>query len=168
MQQYLITYSEACKLARSISQHVDRERIDTFIREAETLDVKPVLGDMLYIAVKRDPVRFTALLQGGVYECPDGTTRSFEGLKSALAYFVYARFVRSSDAQVSRVGFVNKDNEHTSRTNDAEKERVYNDALAIGQRYLQECMEFVRYDAPCRACCSDGREKRGRYKVLGE
>lgn len=168
MQPYLITYNEVFELTRKMSAHLDKDKIDSFIREAENMDLKPVMGDGLMYAVRRDADAFSMLLNGGTYKSADGAVRTFEGLKSALAYFTYARFVRNGDGNVTRVGFTVKDNEHSSRASDAERERTYNDARAIGERYLRECMDFVRTDDACRACCGERKPVGGRYKVLGD
>lgn len=168
MQPYLITYNEVFELTRKMSAHLDKDKIDSFIREAENMDLKPVMGDGLMYAVRRDADAFPMLLNGGTYKGADGAVRTFEGLKSALAYFTYARFVRNGDGNVTRVGFTVKDNEHSSRASDAERERTYNDARAIGERYLRECMDFVKIDDACRACCGERKPVGGRYKVLGD
>lgn len=168
MQPYLITYNEAHTLARKMSVHVENDKIDVFIREAEDMDIKPVLGDSLLLAVKANPSRFQTLLNGGSYVDGMGRKKSISGLKSALSYFVYARFVRNNDGNVTRVGFVNNNNDYSSRVMDAERERAYNDSVAIGQRYLKECMEFVHCDDVCRECFGMTEVKRGKYNVLGD
>lgn len=168
MQQYLITYNEVFELTRKMSVHLDKGKIDSFIREAENMDLKPVLGDSLMIAVRRNPSAFTAFLGGAVYKTPSGEEKSFEGLKTALAYFTYARFVRNGDGNVTRSGFTVKDNEHSSRASELERERTYNDARAIAKRYLRECMDFVKVDDKCRSCCGIPSRKEGKYKVLGD
>lgn len=168
MQPYLITYDEVFELTRKMSVHLERDKIDSFIREAENMDLKPVMGDSLLYAVRRDSSAFVTLLGGGMYRLPSGEVRTFEGLKSALAYFTFARFVRNGDGNVTRSGFMVKDNEHSTRASDAEKERAYNDARAIAERYLRECMEFVRHDETCKACCGERKSSGGRYKVLGD
>lgn len=168
MQPYLITYNEVFELTRKMSAHIERDRIDAFIRESENMDLKPVLGDALFIALKRNPTAYKALLDGGVYDTANGGTKSFDGLKSALAYFTYARFVRNDDGHVTRTGFMVKDNEHSTRASEAEKERTYNDVVSIARKYLMECMEFVSHDEGCRSCCGTARRKEGRYKILGE
>lgn len=168
MQPYLITYEEAHTLARKMSVHMENDKIDIFIREAEDMDVKPVIGDSLLLAVKATPSRFQTLLDGGRYVDGSGKGKSLAGLKSALSYFVYARFVRNNDGNVTRIGFVNNNSDHSTRALDAERERAYNDAVAIGRRYLQECMEFVHCDEVCRDCCGITEVKRGKYKVLGD
>ena len=148
--------------------HIEKDKIDSFIREAENMDLKPVLGDSLLIAIRRNPSDFKALLNGGVYVNPYGEEKSFEGLKSALAYFTFARFVRNNEGNVTRSGFMVKDNEHSSRASETEKERTWNDVRAIGEKYLRECMEFVTQDEVCRSCCGEPKRKEGKYKVLGD
>lgn len=168
MQPYLISYEEAHTLARMMSVHVENTKIDVFIREAEDMDVKPVIGDELLITVKENPSAFQTLLNGGWFTDRRGRKKTLSGLKSALSYFVYARFVRNNDGNVTRIGFVNNNSDHSTRAMDAERERVYNDAVAIGRRYLQECMEFIHCDEVCRECCGINQEKRGKYIVLGD
>ena len=167
MLQYLITCKEVHELTRKMSIHIENDKMDAFIREAENLDVKPVIGDGLFIALHKDYERFTALLNGGVYENEDGELKSFTGLKTALSYFVYARLVRNNDGQVTRMGFVNKDNDHSTRASELERERIYNDAVAIARRYMHECMDFIRQDNECTSCCGT-KPQTGRYKVLGD
>lgn len=168
MQPYLITYNEVFELTRKMSVHIDKDKMDSFIREAENMDLKPVMGDSLLYAVRRDSSAFPALLNGGMYESASGEVKTFEGLKTALAYFTFARFVRNGDGNVTRVGFTVKDNEHSTRASESEKERAYNDARAIAERYLRECMEFVSVDERCQSCCGQRKRKEGRYKVLGD
>ena len=168
MQPYLITYNEVFELTRKMSAHIEKDKIDSFIREAENMDLKPVLGDSLLIAVKRDSTAFAALWNGVLYKTSTGEEKSFEGLKSALAYFTYARFVRNSDGNVTRTGFMVKDNEHSARASDAERQRAWNDVHAIGEKYLRDCMDFVKADEKCRSCCGIHKRIEGRYKVLGD
>lgn len=167
MQPYLIDYNEVFELTRKMSVHIDKDKIDSFIREAENMDLKPVIGDALLYAVKKDSERYAPLLMGGLYETPQGELKSFEGLKSALAYFTFARFVRNGDGNVTRSGFMVKDNEHSARASETEKERAYNDAKSIAERYLSECMEFVKQNEECAKCCKPVR-KASKFKILGE
>ena len=167
MLPYLIDYNEVFELTRKMSVHIDKDKIDAFIREAENMDLKPVMGDALLYAVKADSNAFAPLLNGGTYKTPSGEIKTFEGLKSALAYFTFARFVRNGDGNVTRSGFMVKDNEHSARASESEKERTYNDAKSIAERYLSECMDFVRHDEDCGKCCKPVR-KASKYKILGE
>lgn len=75
MQQYLITTLEVADLSRSMSVHVDEDKIETYIRESESIDIKAALGDALYLDVKENPEKYELLLDGGTYEDKCGEKR---------------------------------------------------------------------------------------------
>ena len=110
MQQYLITTLEVSSLSRSMSVHIDEDKIETYIRESESIDIKSALGDALYLDVKDNPDKYKLLLEGGIYEGKDGK-QLLTGLKTALAYYTYARIVKNGDGNVTRYGFVQKESE---------------------------------------------------------
>ena len=83
MQQYLITTDEVSKLARTMSVHIDTEKIETYIRESENIDLKSALGDTLFLDVKEHPDNYSELLDGSSYDVQCGGRRSFVGLKAA-------------------------------------------------------------------------------------
>lgn len=171
MQQYLITPNEVSILARSISNYVDSEKIGTFLRESETIDIKSALGDALYLDVKEHPENYKTLLNGGIYDIGCGDKRSFSGLKTALAYYTYARIVKNGDSNVTRFGFVKKENEYSSHTEFKEKVIAYNDAFSVADMYLKEC---VRYLDDCKIQFplykGNGKMKANRTicRVIGE
>ena len=142
MQQYLITTDEVSKLARTMSVHIDTEKIETYIRESENIDLKSALGDALFLDVKEHPDNYSELLDGSSYDVQCGGRRSFVGLKAALAYYTYARIVKNGDGSVTRLGFMSKDNEYSSRSDFKEKLMAYNDAFSVADRYLKEHVEF--------------------------
>ena len=143
MQQYLITTDEVSKLARTMSVHIDTEKIETYIRESENIDLKSALGDALFLDVKEHPDNYSELLDGSSYDVQCGGRRSFVGLKAALAYYTYARIVKNGDGSVTRLGFMSKDNEYSSRSDFKEKLMAYNDAFSVADRYLKECVRYL-------------------------
>lgn len=94
MKQYLITTEEVSKLSRDMSIHLDNSKIETYIRESENIDIKSALGDALFLDIKDHPEKYDILLNGGEYQSECSNKRSFVGLKSALAYYAYARIVK--------------------------------------------------------------------------
>lgn len=157
MQHYLITTDEVSNLARTMSVHLDTEKIETYIRESENIDLKSTLGDDLFLDVKEHPENYSELLNGNSYTRKCGGKRSFVGLKTALAYYTYARIVKNGDGNVTRIGFVNKDNEYSSRPDFKEKLMVYNDAFTVAERYMKECVRYL----------NDNREKYPLYSGKG-
>lgn len=143
MQQYLITIDELRSHTRDMSQHVDKAKIEVYLRESENIDIKSALGDALFLDVKDKPDNYKLLLEGGVYETECGDKIVFTGLKSALAYYTFARIVKNGDGNVTRYGFVNKESEYSSRPDIREKMMAYNDAFDIANYCLKECVTYL-------------------------
>lgn len=61
-----------------------------------------------------------------------------------MAYYTYACIVKNGDGNVSRFGFVNKEGEYSSHTVFKEKMMVYSDACSIADRYLKECVLYLK------------------------
>lgn len=142
MQEYLITHDEISTLAREVSQHLERQKIETYIREAENIEVRKALGDDLFIAIKQNPEKYTLLLEGGTYESCGGL-HMFQGLKTTLAYYSYARIIKNGDNHVTRLGFVQKEDEYSRKPESKDKVIAYNDAMSVANSYMKECLDYL-------------------------
>lgn len=171
MQKYLITTLEVSTLSRGMSVHVDEDKIETYIRESESIDIKSALGDALYLDVKEHPEKYELLLDGGTYEDKRGEKKILMGIKTALAYYTYARIVKNGDGNVTRYGFVQKEEEYSSLTDIKEKVMAYDDAFSIADRYLKECVMFLedkKNDYPLYKGNGKIKANRTVYRVLGD
>lgn len=171
MQQYLITTDELRSLTRDMSQHVDKTRIEVYIRESENIDIKSALGDALFLDVKEYPDKYNDLLYGCVYENRCGTKKTFSGLRIALAYYTYARIVKNGDSNVTRYGLVNKDSEYSSRPDIKEKILAYNDAFSVANMYLKECVAYLNENKekiPLYNGNGGIKANKTVYKIIGE
>ena len=145
--QYLITSREVGEYSREISQNVDQKKIEKYIRESELLDIKKTLGDELFLDIKANQERYKLLIEGGEYDnC--GHKECFSGLRSALAYYTYARLVKNGDNNVTRFGLVQKESEYSSSVEFKEKLMAYNDAFSIADSLLQECVRYIKATKP--------------------
>lgn len=142
MRKYLITFDEVSLLARSMSIHIEQEKIETYIRESEDIDIKTALGDALFIDLQEHSEKYELLMNGGVYEDKDGK-HVLTGLKTALAYYAYARLVKNGDGNVTRYGYTNKDDEYSSRPDNKQLVMAYNDAFSIADSYMKECLLYL-------------------------
>lgn len=169
MQQYLITTDEVSALSREISAHLDHEKIETYIRESENIDIKSALGDDLFLDVKENPDKYLLLLDGGTYESKCRKKKIFAGLRVALAYYAYARIVKNGDGNVSRFGFVNKEGEYSRHTEFKEKMMAYDDACSVADRYLKECVLYLK-ECGMPLYNGGGKLKSNRtvFRVIGE
>lgn len=171
MQQYLITTLDVSSLSRGMSVHVDEDKIETYIRESESIDIKSALGDALFIDVKEYPEKYELLLDGGTYEDKCGEKKIFMGIKTALAYYTYARIVKNGDFNVTRYGLMQKEDEYSSRPDIKEKVMAYNDAFSIADRYLKECVWFLeekKDDYPLYKGNGKIKANRTVFRILGD
>ena len=169
----LITAEEVSALARPI--YADEEIVFSIIAESEREDIKPRIGDRLYLTLKTKAVdeltnEESLLLNGGQWTSSNGDVHYLEGLKTALAYFVYSRIVRDGNIQSTRYGARIKSDENSTSTEDTERQRQYRQAFASADRYLAECLAFINRNSTALGEC--GRDKkmrsnRTKFRVVG-
>ena len=111
--RHLIEPRDVDKYARPCD--MDDEIIARAIEEAELLDIKPKLGDELFMRLLTH-VQFAVLINGGEYTDECRNRRHFVGLRRALAYYVWARLVKTSVNHLTRFGFVQKRDEYSQAT----------------------------------------------------
>lgn len=168
--QQLITISEVSQLSRDMSKHVDADRMSAYIRESQEIDIKSALGDALYIDLTTNTENYSDLLNGTQYEVC-GKKKVFAGLKTALAYYVYARIVKNGDGYVTRFGYVNKDSDYSNRPDMREKVMAYNDAFSIADKYLKECVEYLNDNRDKFPLYNKGgkiKANRTKFRIIGD
>lgn len=140
----LITYEDITRLARPCS--ADEEMVTAMIAEAEREDVKRQIGDGLYIAVKADEPepKFNTLIEGGEWADCSGRKHYLTGLKTALAYYVYARIVRDGNIQATRYGSRVKDDDNSIEAINAELQRQYREAFSSADLYMGEVIGYIK------------------------
>lgn len=141
--KHLITPEEVGVLARPISKHVDLAELLIFIDESELNDIKPAVGDQLFMNILNGD-ESGILLDGGEYTGCNDTAYYFSGLKKSLAYYVYGKLIKNGGRKLTRTGAVNKDNEYSSQVEAKERVQAANDAFAIADRYLKECLMYIQ------------------------
>lgn len=169
MLQHLTSPNSIRTNIRPVSQHLDDERIIIYIDEAEQLNIKPRIGDALYIDIlnyvrntpldktfevefdDNMPDEYRILLTGGVYNrkisgnCGNGTIEQkyFKGLVSTLEYYVYAKLVKNNTDNLTRFGFVQKDEQYSSTTELKQRLVAEKDALVVADGYMAECIDYL-------------------------
>lgn len=144
--QHLITTDELISTGRPISKQTDENKLLAFINEAEQMNIKPVLGDDLFLDLLEngeEQSNYIVLLGGGTYTV-DEQIYTFAGLKQALSYYVYAKYVMVGDFNATRFGVMMKDDSYSSHISAAERSNAYNDSLEIANFYLQECIDYCK------------------------
>jgi len=170
----LTTATEIRALCRPITPNFKDTVIETYIPEAEQLDVKPILGEQMYIDLSeaQTGTSLTAdqilILDGGVYTV-DERKYVFSGLKRAISYFVYARLIRNIDNNLTSYGFINKQTNESERPQLKEKLHAADDAMKTGNDYLNEVLQYIRLNNIDDAyVCPDVPVRRSTINAIGD
>ncbi len=188
----MIATFEDIKKVRSIANNInDVKRVEPYIKEAETLDVLPVIGAGLYRQLDNltrvgglvitnnanERIELTEellneLLNGAYYECDgcgcnDDNTRYTEGLISAIAYLTYARFLPNNPINATAFGNMQKLGEFSQPIEEKATVRASKEAEKIGLEYLRQCVDFMR----CKNIISNRKKVkigRRKFKTIGD
>lgn len=156
----LITYEEISQLARPCT--TDRDMAEAMIAEAQRVELKPRLGDWLYLRLLNlneefiadggdandkttlsSPNPYSLLLEGGQWEDSCGRSRLLTGLKTALAYYALARIVRDGNIQATTYGTAVKDDQYSADPERTERQRQYRELFGQADNYMAEALNFI-------------------------
>lgn len=184
-RKQLITVDQFRELARPTSVHLDENEVNAYIRESEDKYIIPFLGYKNFKAAAEgivsvwdetfdDTFSATLLLDGGEWEddkhgkcgCSDEVLVNYcNGMRKALAYFVYARMIRADGSILTRSGAMRHNDDYANHDNDP-KLNQYNDTMDMAERYISECMEYCKYHAKDKQIRSV-RGSRLKFHVIG-
>ena len=150
--KYLIDV-EDIKRFRPLAE-VDAARINPYILEAQSHDLRPILGDALYSDFMKNfdntnvlYDHYRDLLNGKEYTY-QGYTVAYEGLREMLAYFTLHRFVVMNGIHFSRFGTVRKLNGEKSEPVSTEELRmVTSDLKSNGIRAASLVTKYLIYNS---------------------
>ena len=168
----LITYEEIGLLARPCT--TDREIAEAMIAEAQRVELKPRLGDALYIELTKDQPedRFTVLLDGGVWECGGRAVGLLTGIKTALAYYALARIIRDGNIQATTYGAAIKDDQYSQDPEKTERQRQYRELFAQADAYMAEALRYLAQNRDkfpeFNVCKRSMRSNRMTIRVIGK
>lgn len=144
--EHLINKTEISTLARPISGNIADGRVDGYITEAEMSIIKPAIGDALYLELLDSSAPSDAqklLLDGGKYDV-DGKIKVLNGLKVAVAYYVYAKLVKNNSINVTSASVVQKLGDHSTAIDTKHLMRVHDDAVDYGNMCMGEVLQLLR------------------------
>lgn len=165
-----ITYEDISLLARPCT--TEPELAEAMIAEAQRVELKPRLGDALYVAVGEDDKdgRFRTLLDGGQWKDRCGATRLLTGLKTALAYYALARIIRDGNIMPSTYGAVIKDDQYSADPERTERQRQYRELFAQADTYMAEVLHYLTQNCalfPEYKAAGTMRSNRMTVKTIG-
>lgn len=124
------------------------KKVEPFIKEAQYFDLRPILGDELYLAVKNEVenppfVNYEDLWNGSEYLCGDITYIN-PGLKAVLVYQSYARFLTKADTNSTAYDMVRKENKYSQGISDKKQAELVAQSMS-GARGLEfEVLNFLK------------------------
>lgn len=183
--KHLITPAEFAELARPVSIHLDDNDVQAFINECERMYIIPAVGygnfkaavtDTTWDITFDDTFKPATVINGGEWtltrghECQCDTEENelqyCVGLKTTLAYFVYAKMARADGAIYSRSGFMQHDDKYAHHVDDR-LIKQYNDVMTIAEKYLGDCMRYIKYHTVDKVI-KPVHSTRARIHAIGE
>lgn len=133
-----ITPQDISLLARPC--YADEAKALAYIYEAEQNNIKPKIGDDLFLRLKDG--ENALLLDGGTYE-KNGKRYYLNGIKKALAYYAYSRLLESGSVDLTRQGVVNRRSDAANAADGDNIIKISRETYAIADRYMQEVMDYL-------------------------
>ena len=137
---------------RDISANLKEVRLNVFIREAQTIELRGFIGKELWLLIQNDydevlktftDERFEKLWFGADFNNYAGVEVRFNGLMNALIYFAYARFMNQQQVNVSRFGVESVQNDISEDITTPQIRAKAKDALQVALAYQGDCKEFL-------------------------
>lgn len=136
----IINFEDIQKI-RPVYDNIDEERMNYYIREATDLFIIPAIGVKNYKDIDEGTLS-GIILEGGYYN-EDNCYCS--GLKRALAYFTYARFLQNQQVQPTTYNVNYLNTENSSRVEDTALTYQVNQSKELGYKYLKECTDYLSF-----------------------
>lgn len=129
---------------RQISKSVDETLINQSINDAELLDLKPLLGELLYNDLTTNilDVKYQELMNGKSYTY-NGSTYIFKGIESVLANFAYARYIVFSSYVDTPFGLVTKNSQDSQAVSESNKRAMSKSAEQTAYSYFNAIRDFL-------------------------
>ena len=166
----LITYEEISQLARPCT--TDEDMAKAMIAEAQRVEIKPRLGDALYLKLMEDEPeeRLGVLLNGGVWKDSCGD-HLLTGIKTALAYYALARITRDGNIQATTYGTAIKDDQYSQDPEKTERQRQYRELFSQADSYMAEALNYLAHNKqtfPEYKTCAKMRSNRMTIRTIGK
>lgn len=138
-----------------ISAGVKTERLNVFIKKAQELDLKPLLGYALYYdfikhfneygAVNDDaPQQYKDLMNGAEYLDKRGHIVLYQGLSPVMVYFAFARFIEADSIHYTSTGPVIKQHDNGIAIGAESIVRLVQQQRSVANAYANETERFLK------------------------
>lgn len=144
-----------------ISKSIDDNLINNAIVESELLDLKPLLGELLYndFVTNSANQKYLDLLNGKIYSY-DGNDYTTQGIKPVLSKFSYARYIPFSGEKDTPFGLVNKNSQYSNQSEFSKKKAMAKLAQQTGYEYFKSVRDFLNRNSDIYPFWECGTSKR--------
>lgn len=127
-----------------VAPAIDEKVLLRFINEAQLLDVKPLLGDVLYhdLLLHKNTEKYQSLLYGINYVAGENPV-VYEGLQRPLAYFAYARYIVRNAMADTPFGLVTKNHHDASPKSDTDKRQLAKEIRQDAYLFFKETEQYL-------------------------
>lgn len=176
MNEILLITIDDIKAVKQISSNINvAERVQGYVSEAQVFDVKPRLGSVFYhdLITNVSLTIYQELLTGKTYTDSASLAHHFLGLKPAIAYYAYARYILNAQAVVTPFGAVRKLDQNSEPLDEKSLVRMANQARMAADALMNDAIEFLNIkvaDYPKwqnNSECNPGRSSRPTIYGIG-
>ena len=141
----LITKSDIQEYVE-LSDNLSSTKIDGYVKRAQELDLKMMIGAAFYKAfidgVEAETAMYLTLLNGEEYTYCDDTI-DFPGLKPVMAWLTYAQYLHD-DSTISTInGIVEATSDHSQRPSEKTITRKIAQARENASHYMDEAHQYL-------------------------
>lgn len=139
---------EDMRRVRPLVQNISRfEKFEQFVKKAQLLDVRPVLGIRLFteLLANSGDERFQNLLNGETYTDASGNDVEFLGLKDIICLFAFSRFIEQHGISITETGAVEKNIQEATNVDYRRLDRLSRDAKTEATQYIEDLKMYLYY-----------------------
>ena len=151
---------------------VSPQEFEYYVNEAEQFDLREQINnDSLFLKLKSENSsdRIQKLMKNHQYNDKNGNLKFHNGIRTALSYFAYSRFIYKSNIRSTSFGFVGKSNPQSEPISKEEKKNMYYHYKNLGRSVMNDVLNFLTENSDLypEFNCKPKIEKRGfRTSVL--
>jgi len=129
----------------AVAKGVESYRLDTFIQEAQFIDLKCAMGDSMYYDVLANisNAEYANLINGSTFTAADGIEKEHYGLKAVLVYFAWSRYTLKGSVIDTSFSMVQKTNDWSQPVSSATKRDIRDESRQIAFSHWEMVKEYL-------------------------
>lgn len=152
-QKYIITQSTFDGF-EDLAVNIEATRLKVFIKKAQDLDLKPFLGNVFFYDLLKNldedgqpdestPDKYVDLIDGAEYTDRHGNTLYFDGIKPALVYWTFARFIEADSVRYTATGPVIKHHDQADNLSSGEIAKLVAQQRSVANAHANDIVQFL-------------------------